>query len=271
MGDHFEQVTMEVNHEACIRVAKKAKAMGVKSFVFASSCSIYGAASPRPKTETSNVNPLTAYAKSKVYSERDLRPLADDKFAVTCLRFGTACGMGSRLRLDLVLNDFVACALATRKITILSDGTPWRPLIHIKDMAAAIEWAVSRAVAGPFLAINAGSESWNFRVKELADAVAHVVPDVAVSVSSSAPPDRRSYLVDFGLYKVLAPFHQPHRDLIGTIRELKEGLEAMNFNDANFRNSRFMRLKALTELQEKDYLTDQLTWASPEQQLAVVR
>src|SRR5690606_35148786 len=144
MGNKFEEVTLDINHKSGIKVAKRAKELGVKRFVFASSCSMYGAASDAPKTEDSTLNPLTAYARSKVATERDLQPLADANFTVTCLRFATACGMSPRLRLDLVLNDFVACALTSKNISILSDGTPWRPLINVRDMAVAIDWAVSR-------------------------------------------------------------------------------------------------------------------------------
>lgn len=260
MGSRFEDITMEVNYKSCIKVARRAKALGVKSFVFASSCSVYGF-TKNIATEISNVNPLTAYARSKVYSERDLRPLADDDFTVTCLRFSTACGMSPRLRLDLVLNDFVACALASRKITILSDGTPYRPLINVKDMALAMDWAISRDPSlGAFLAINVGSESWNFQVSKLAEAVASVIPDIDISINTSAPADKRSYLVDFSLYRILAPSHQPVCDLRSTIQDLKAGLEAMKFSDSDFRNSNMMRLKVLTTLQEQERLNDQLVW-----------
>ncbi len=142
MGNKFEKVTSDINYRASVELAKKAKKAGVKSFVYASSCSMYGSADDKPRTEESPLNPLTAYAKSKIYTEKDLVKLADNKFKVTSLRFSTACGMSERLRLDLVLNDFVACAVASNKITILSDGTPWRPLINIKDMVRAIDWAV---------------------------------------------------------------------------------------------------------------------------------
>ena len=137
LGHAFEEATLDINYRSCVRAAKMAKEAGVKSFVFASSCSVYGSAEDGARTEASPVNPLTAYAKSKVWTERDLAPLADGRFKVTCLRFATACGMSDRLRLDLVLNDFVAGAVASKKISILSDGTPWRPLIHVKDMARA--------------------------------------------------------------------------------------------------------------------------------------
>lgn len=261
MGTKFEEVTLDVNHKSGIALAKRAKELGVKSFVFASSCSMYGAASDGAKTEDSTLNPLTAYARSKVFTEQDLKPLADDKFIVTCLRFATACGMSPRLRLDLVLNDFVACALSSKHITILSDGTPWRPLINVKDMAIAIDWAIQRpASIGNFLAVNTGTDQWNYQVKDLAAAVAEVIPGVKVSINTDAPPDKRSYRVNFELYKKLAPDHQPKYDLLTTIKELKTGLESMKFNDSEFRDSKLMRLKVLTSLMDKKELSADLKW-----------
>ena len=263
MGNRFESVTLDINHTSGVRLATRARALGVKKFVFASSCSVYGTANGGlPKKENSELNPLTAYARSKMYTERDLAPLAGKDFTVTCLRFATACGMSPRLRLDLVLNDFVACALTSGNITILSDGSPWRPLINVKDMARAIDWAIGRTESngGPFLAINTGSIAWNYQVIELAEAVADTVPGVKVSINADAPADKRSYRVDFSLYEKLAPLHQPAYDLPTTIRELKEGLAAMEFDDADFRNSSLMRLKVLTTLQNKHQMDEMLTW-----------
>lgn len=263
MGNTFEEVTFEINYRATIELAKKAKEAGVKTFVYASSCSMYGFAEDGPRTEKSPLNPLTAYAKSKVLSETDLEKLAGKEFKVTSLRFSTACGMSERLRLDLVLNDFVAGAVASKKITILSDGTPWRPLINIKDMARAIDWSISRNFTGggEFLAVNVGSDEWNYQVKDLAEAAAKVIPDVDISINKNAQPDKRSYRVSFDLFKKLAPDYQPEVDLITTIKELKDGLEAMEFKDEDFRNSKFMRLKALTHLRNKHLLTEKLEWA----------
>ncbi|HYH15258.1 MAG TPA: SDR family oxidoreductase, partial [Flavisolibacter sp.] len=268
MGSRFETVTLDVNYKSSIRLAKMAKEAGVKSFVFASSCSMYGAAEDAAKTEQSSLNPLTAYARSKVFTEKELEPLADDSFTVTCLRFATACGMSNRLRLDLVLNDFVAGAVATGKINILSDGSPWRPLIHVKDMARAIEWAVGRknTNGGAFLAVNTGSNEWNYQVKELAQAVTEVIPGTTVTLNEAAPPDKRSYRVNFDLYKSLAPDHQPLYTLKKAIEELRDGLEAMGFRDGDFRNSSLMRLKVLTELQETEAINEQLEWAHHQQQ-----
>jgi nucleoside-diphosphate-sugar epimerase len=262
MGKAYEDVTMEINHQAGIALAKRAKAHGVKSFVFASSCSMYGLGGEDAKTETSSLNPLTAYARSKVASEQDLAPLADDSFRVTCLRFATACGWSDRLRLDLVLNDFVAGAVSSGEISILSDGTPWRPLIHVLDMARAIAWAVGREAdnGGNYLAVNAGSDKWNYRVRELAEAVAEALPGTRVSLNPDAAPDLRSYRVDFSLFRSLAPEHQPRHDLAGTINELHRRLVDMGFRDPDFRASRLMRLRVIAALREQGELTENLTW-----------
>jgi len=223
---------------------------------------MYGAAEDSARTEKSQLNPLTGYARSKVLTERELEPLAGGGFKITSLRFSTACGWSDRLRLDLVLNDFVAGAVTSRMITILSDGTPWRPLINVKDMARAVDWAISRGATngGEFLAINVGSDGWNLQVKDLAEAVAKVIPGVDISINKNAQPDKRSYRVDFGLFRQLAPGHQPKSDLISSIRELKEGLEAMEFKDEDFRNSKYIRLNTLTQLQDKGLLNQNLEW-----------
>ncbi len=262
MGHAYENVTYEINHRASVELARLAREAGVKTFVFASSCSMYGFAEGGPRTEQDALNPLTAYAKSKVLTEQGVQQLANENFKVTCLRFATACGMSPRLRLDLVLNDFAACAVASRKITILSDGTPWRPLINTRDMARAIDWAVNRdpAVSGDFLAINAGCNEWNFQVKDLAQTVAEIIPGTEISINKDAPPDKRSYKVCFDLYKKLAPDHQPVSDLRETIRELRDSLQAMNFHNENFRESRYMRLKVLAHLRETGLLSETLTW-----------
>jgi nucleoside-diphosphate-sugar epimerase len=262
LSDAFQQATLDINYRACIATAKNAKQAGVKSFVFASSCSAYGYAEDGARTEESAVNPLTAYAKSKVWTERDIASFADDTFKITCLRFATACGMSDRVRLDLVLNDFVAGAVASKKITILSDGTPWRPLIHVKDMARAIGWAIAResAQGGPFLVVNAGSDHWNYQVKDLAEAVAQVIPGVNVSINKDAQPDKRSYRVSFEKFKQLAPHHRPQVNLIAAITELRDGLTAMGFHDENFRQSRFIRLNVLRQLKQDGLLSDNLEW-----------
>ena len=258
MGNAFEQPTLDINFNSAVAIAEKAKRQGVKHFVFASSCSVYGFSDSAPRKESSDLNPLTAYAKSKVFAEKGLQPLADENFQVTCLRFATACGYSDRLRLDLVLNDFVASAIALKKITILSDGTPWRPLIHVKDMARAIDWAIQRNEGGNFLIINTGSNQWNYQVKELAAAVKTVFTGVDVNINANAQPDKRSYKVSFDLYEQLAPNHQPQISLDAAVQDLKNGLLSMNFSDANFRLSHLIRLKMIEQLVANDIIDNNL-------------
>ena len=263
MGNRFEEATLAINYKAAVELAAMAKRAGVRSYVFASSCSVYGCAEEGAKQESSKLDPLSAYARSKVMAEKELIPMADDRFAVTCLRFSTACGMSDRLRLDLVLNDFVAGALSQQKIVVMSDGTPWRPLINVKDMARAIDWAIGRNAkkTGVGLIVNVGSNEWNCQVKDLAQAVSATIPGVEVSINTNAPPDRRSYRVSYDLFKELAPNYQPLSDLKTTILELKEGLQRAGFQDPAYRESHFMRLNVIRKFREEGILTDTLEWS----------
>jgi len=250
IGNRYEEQTHDINCRAIIDLAQRAKDKGAKKFVFASSCSVYGSAEDQPRTENSTLNPLTAYAKSKINAETGLRPLAGKNFQVTCLRFATACGMSDRLRLDLVLNDFVAGAITNKEISILSDGTPWRPLIHVLDMARAIRWAHERNenAGGDFLVANAGSSAWNYQVRELAEMVNEILPETIVSINKDAAPDKRSYRVNFDLFAKLAPDHQPQYNLKTTLLGLIDGLRAIDFRDGNYRNSNLMRLNVIEHL-----------------------
>ena len=261
MGNRYEQVTLDINHRASVDLARRAKQAGVRRFVFASSCSVYGFAESGARDENSPLDPLTAYARSKVFTERELAQLAGPDFQVSCLRFATACGMSERLRLDLVLNDFVASAIASAKILILSDGTPWRPLIHVEDMALAIDWALQRdGTAGDYLVVNVGSNEWNYQVKTLAEAVSAEIPGVSVSINKDAQPDKRSYRVDFTKFRSLAPNHQPRVNLAEAIRGLRSGLEAMRFNDPDFRKSSLIRLNTLAAHRAEHRLNDAFQW-----------
>jgi nucleoside-diphosphate-sugar epimerase len=174
--------------------------------------------------------------------------------------------MSDRLRLDLVLNDFVASAVGTGEIRLLSDGSAWRPLIHVRDMARAIEWALDRPVeaGGPFLAVNAGCDAWNFRIRELAEVVAGLVPGAAVTVAPGAQPDRRSYRVGFGLFARLAPDHQPRVALESAVAELRDEIGERGLADGDFRSSRYIRLVVLDALGREGRLTGDLLWAPRE-------
>jgi nucleoside-diphosphate-sugar epimerase len=263
MGNEFEDITNQINHIESIKLAEKSKHAGVKNFVFASSCSVYGFASEMPKTELDEVNPLTAYAKSKIDTEKNLQKIAGNDFVVTCLRFATACGFNNRIRLDLVLNDFVASAISLNKISILSDGTPHRPLIDVKDMARAIDWASFRSndKGGDFLVINVGSDSANYTIKELAEYVTIFQnSNSTFEVNPNAAPDKRSYKVNFNLFKTLAPNHQPKMTINDSIKELFEGLTDAGFNDIKFRESNLIRLNILRTMKSKNIINKDLNY-----------
>lgn len=263
MGKEFEEVTGEINRTASVNLAKMAAKAGVKNFVFASSCSMYGQTEGGARKETDSTNPLTAYARSKIGTEDDLRHVDLSGMVFTSLRFATACGWSSRLRLDLVLNDFVACAVTSGEITVLSDGTPWRPLIDVEDMSRAIAWAISRSAVngGMFLAVNAGSNDCNYQVKQLAESVAKLIPGTKININKDAPPDNRSYSVDFSLYRSLAPNHQPQVSLAQSIERLHNGLTGMKFHEKDFRQSSYMRLNTLRKHIEAGRIDKNLRWS----------
>ena len=260
MGDKFAQATEEINLQATVRLATLAAEADVRSFVFASSCSVYGAGSDRSRRESDDVDPLTHYAKSKVDAERRLAQIDQRGMSISCLRFATACGMSERLRLDLVLNDFVATASLTGRVDVLSDGTPWRPLIAVDDMARAIEWAIGRPreAGGDRLIVNVGSDSWNFNVRALAEAVTKSRPGLDLSINTAAPADRRSYRVDFGLFRQLAPDHLPTATIEGTIGKLFDGVDAMALSEEELRQRRYARLSELNRQIDAGLIDGQL-------------
>ena len=262
IGNEFKLVTEDINRHASVKLAKMSIKENVKNFVFASSCSMYGHSNSGSRKENDITNPLTAYAKSKIGTEEDIKEIELGDMIFTSLRFATACGWSSRLRLDLVLNDFVACAISSGEITVLSDGTPWRPLIDVEDMSKVISWAVKRTKnnGNQYLAINAGSNLSNFQVKDIAKAVAKVIPNVKISINDNAIPDKRSYSVDFSLYEKLAPEFQPSISLEKSIINLRDGFFKMNFHNKNFRESNFMRLNTLRTHLKNSRIDSDLRW-----------
>ena len=183
---------------------------------------------------------------------------------MTCLRFATACGPSPRLRLDLVLNDFVATARTEGKIKILSDGTPLRPLIDVRDMGRAIDWAQERAAenGGAFLIVNTGSDLWNFSVLELAERVAGYFGDVTIEVNQDAAPDNRSYRVDFSLFRQLAPDHYPERSVESSIEAIDASLSRCAVPIKDFRNGYLMRLNLLRLMTQTEAVDRNLNWTS---------
>lgn len=264
MGNNFEQATYDINLDAGIKLAKLAKNSGVKNFVFASSCSVYGAGGKDAKKENDKVNPLTAYAISKVKFEEELKIICEDGPMIgTALRFSTACGPSSRIRLDLVLNDFVASAIETKRIDILSDGSPLRPLIDTRDMARAIHWAIIRGdKKNPinFISVNVGMNKNNMSVKEIASCVKNILPDVSLYINKDASPDKRSYRVNFDLFKQIAPDFQPLFSIEKSAKDLVKYFLSNKVNLKNFRSELYIRHNKLKVLKERSLIGSDLAW-----------
>lgn len=262
-GNAFENAACEINYLATIELAKKAKAMGAAHFIYASSCNMYSFEDGRPATEISPLTPITPYERSMIYSEKRLSDMADADFFITSMRFATACGMSERLRLDLDLNHFVASAITSGRITVSGDGTKWTPHINIWDIARAIDWAVGR---GPgkgtpaYLAVNTGSDEWNFTAAELAHAVAERLPGTEVYFSKKSQLHGGSCPVNFELFKKIAPDHQPVFNIKETLDELIDGIRAIDLRDDNLLRP-FIRMEMLKEMREKGILTQGLEWA----------
>ena len=262
MGNEFAGVTCEINQVSSIHLAKRCIDLGISSFTFASSCSVYGAGSDAPRTEQDPTNPLTAYAKSKIGTEEALKNLDSlGSTKITCLRFATACGYSPNLRLDLVLNDFVATALTTDTIKILSDGSPWRPLIDVEDMARALYWACIRENGKNLEIINIGSEAWNYQIKDLAESTKSVLGEhILIELNSKAAPDKRSYQVSFEKFFSLAPKEfTPQINLKESIIRIFEGIKPYK-NEILSNRNHLIRLSVLRDHKAMKHLDEKLFW-----------
>jgi len=259
LGDLNPAVTADINHAASVRLARLAREAGVARFLFSSSCSSYGAAGDAPVDEASPVRPLTAYAESKVRVEADVSRLADADFSPTFLRNATAYGASPRLRLDLVVNDLVASAVVTGRVRVLSDGTPWRPLIHVEDIARAfiaILEAPREAVGAQ--AFNVGAPGENYRVRDVAELVRDAVPGSRIEYAEGAGPDPRSYRVDFGKLARAVPAFAPRWTVRAGVRELRDAFGRGGLAGADLGSSRFRRVRRIRELLDGDVVDARL-------------
>ncbi len=251
LADLNPDITYDINHRGSVHLAQMARDAGVERFLFASSCSNYGFAGAEMVDETSALAPVTAYGKSKVLAERDIRTLQSPAFCPVFLRPATAYGVSPRLRLDIVLNNLVACAVTTGLIVLQSDGTPWRPIVHAADISRAFIAALAanpEKVSGE--AFNVGRSAQNYQVIEIAEAVAATVPGCKIEIAAGAGPDTRSYRVNFDKIARVMPAFQPEFDVLKGAGELYASFVAAGLSRADFEGTRYKRtgtVKAMLE------------------------
>lgn len=262
MGALNENLTYDINYKASVRLAQLAKELNVEKFIFSASCSMYGIADgDKALDETADFAPVTAYAISKVNTEKDVKIMGDDNFCVTFLRNATAYGLSPKLRLDLVVNNLVGWAMTTGKIRIMSDGTPWRPLVHAEDIARAFMAVIEspkEIVNGK--SYNVGQSSENFQIKDIAKIVGEVIPDCDVEITGEHGGDSRSYRVDFSKIERELPNFKPKWKLKEAIIDLYEGYKKFGMDSKYFNGRYFIRLKQLEYLVEKEELDLDLKW-----------
>jgi nucleoside-diphosphate-sugar epimerase len=260
LGERDPALTFAINHRASINLATKCKSVGITRFVYTSSCSVYGAAGDGIVTEDAVPNPQTAYAQCKVLVERDLRAMADDSFSPVCLRNATAFGPSPRMRFDIVLNNLAGLAWTTKEIRMISDGTPWRPLVHVLDICDAITCALEaprEAVHAE--TFNVGHSHQNYRVREIAEIVAEAFPGCKLTFGTS-DGDNRSYRVSFDKIHSALPGFTCRRDAAAGARQLYDLFSTINMSGETFQFRAYTRLKQLEYLIQTNRVDENLFW-----------
>jgi nucleoside-diphosphate-sugar epimerase len=261
LGNINPDLTYDINYHGSVRLADVARSAGVRRFVFASSCSMYGKAGDDVLDETAAFNPVTPYAKSKVYVERDLSEMASDSFSPVFMRNATAYGVSPRIRFDLVINNLVAWAMTTGRILMKSDGTPWRPLVHIEDIIQAVICALkapSDTVHN--LAVNVGSNNENYQMRDLAKMVEEVVPNCRIEYAEGAGPDTRCYRVNFDkIHRVFPDFETKWTARKG-IEQCYESYVKYGLDKDDYEGVKFKRIAHIKNLIAKGKLDSDLRW-----------
>jgi nucleoside-diphosphate-sugar epimerase len=261
LSDLDPGLTYAINHRASVRLAQLAKQAGVPRFIFSSSCSLYGAAGDDFLDETAGFNPVTAYGESKVLVEQDVRPLADEHFSPTFLRNATAYGVSPRLRGDLVVNNLVGYAYTTGEVLIKSDGTPWRPLVHLRDIAAAfiaVLHAPRELIHNE--SFNVGQTTENYRIREVADMVQEIVPGSKVTYAADGGPDLRCYRVDCSKIARTLPEFRPAWTVRQGVEELYAAYQRQGLTLEDLQGARFIRIATIRQHLAAGNLDQSLRW-----------
>ena len=260
LGQIDPGVTYGTNHIGSVQLAMKCKAAGVRRFIYSSSCSVYGAGSDLPRTEEAETGPLTTYAKCKLLVERDVAAQADGSFCPVFLRNATAYGASPRMRFDLVLNNLSGLAWVTKEIRMVSDGTPWRPLIHVRDICGAVRCALTAPQEAVHNQVfNVGDDTQNYQVRDLAEIVAREFPGCSMSLGKSNG-DNRSYRVSFQKIRDHLPTFRCRRDAVQGARELKEVFERIDMPREVFEARPYTRLEKIQYLLKTDQINAKLFW-----------
>jgi nucleoside-diphosphate-sugar epimerase len=267
LGDLNPELTMEINFRASVRLAKLARDAGVRRFLYASSCSMYGVSTDDLVDENAPLHPITAYAKSKVMSEEAISKLANQEFSPTFMRSATAYGLSPRLRGDVVLNNLTCSAFATGRVLITSDGSPWRPIVHVEDIARAFAAALEAPVEKIHnQAFNVGANPENYQVSEIAEIVRSVVPHCEVSYAKGGGPDPRSYRVDFTRIRRAIPGYDTVWSAVRGVQQLCHAFKSVGLRPEEVIGARFVRLHCLKRLIASGMLDSSLRWKAPEKQ-----
>lgn len=261
LGDLNPDCTFRINHRASVRLAKLAKQAGVPRFLFSSSCSNYGAAGDALIDENAAFNPVTPYGVSKVLVEQEVSELADSSFSPTFLRNATAYGVSARLRADLVLNNLVGWAYTTGRVFLKSDGTPWRPIVHIEDISRAFLAVLEapRELVHSH-AFNVGRTQENYQMRDLANIVRETVPGCTVEFAEGAGPDKRCYRVDCSKIARTLPTFKPQWDARQGAQQLYQAYKAYDLTLEDLEGARYMRIRTVRELQQEGLLDEMLRW-----------